>query len=143
MYPTRITDAHGNFITVTYAPIGGSLPNNGGCAGGAEHRDDYGYARSHDLLSLQRTGAAPDGNGLLTSVTGAHNHRRPAPGIVRLQYQWLTLSNAGANYGFGAGLTPKRQRRTTASSRDQGDLLSGDGARGIGSETAIRIRPMG
>jgi RHS repeat-associated protein len=93
MYPTRITDAHGNFITITY------LNNEG--------------------PKIQTITDTPgrvvyfnyDPQGLLTSIVvpGLNGGSRVA---VRLQYQWLTLRDAGPNYGFASGLTTKARQNT-------------------------------
>jgi RHS repeat-associated protein len=93
MYPTRITDAHGNVVTITYR-------NNQG-------------PQIHTITDT--LGRAVyfhyDGSGLLTSIVvpGLNGGARVA---VRLQYQWLTLSDAGSNYGFAAGLTTKVRQNT-------------------------------
>jgi RHS repeat-associated protein len=87
MYPTRITDAQGNFITITY------LNNEGPRI--QTIADPQGRV-IHFYYDL---------SGLLTSVVvpnhlGGGNHA-----VVRLQYQELRLRDAGANFGFAAGLT--------------------------------------
>jgi RHS repeat-associated protein len=93
MYPTRITDAHGNFISITY------LNNEGPRIQTITDTLGRGIYFNYDL------------SGLLTSIVvpGLSGASRVA---VRLQYQWLTLSNAGANYGFAGGLTTKVRQNT-------------------------------
>ena len=93
MYPTRITDAHGNFINITY-------------------RNNQGPQIDTIVDTLGRfIEFHYDGSGLLTAITvpGLNGGSRVA---VRLQYQWLTLSNAGANFGFAGGLTTKVRQNT-------------------------------
>ena len=93
MYPTRITDAHGNFISITY-------------------RNNQGPQIQTITDTLGRfIQFHYDGSGLLTAITvpGFSGGERVA---VRLQYQWLTLSDAGANYGFAGGLTTKVRQNT-------------------------------
>ncbi|MGH9755556.1 MAG: hypothetical protein ACREA2_22475 [Blastocatellia bacterium] len=93
IYPVRITDAHGNFINITYR-------NNEG---------------PHIQTITDTLGRVVqfhyDGSGLLTaiSVPGLGGSTRVA---VRLQYQSLTLGNAGSNYGFSSGLTTKVRQGT-------------------------------
>jgi RHS repeat-associated protein len=94
MYPTRITDAHGNFITITYR-------NNQG----------------PDIETIADTLGRViyffyDFQGLLTSVVVPNHLGGGHRAAVRLQYQWLTLSNAGANYGFASWLTTKVRQNT-------------------------------
>src|SRR5262245_21689475 len=89
MYPTRITDAHGNFITITY------LNNQG-----------------PNIQSLTDTLGRViyfyyDWQGLLTSIAVPNHQGGGYHAAVRLQYQWLALSNAGANYGFAGWLTTR------------------------------------
>jgi RHS repeat-associated protein len=93
MYPTRITDAHGNFITITY-------------------RNNEGPKLETVVDTLGRVIRFHyDGSGLLTAITvpGLNGGERVA---VRLQYQWHTLSNTGVNYGFAGGLTTKVRQNT-------------------------------
>jgi YD repeat-containing protein len=92
MYPTRITDAHGNFITITYR-------NNEG-----PHIQTITDTLGHVVRFHY------DGSGLLTAITvpGLGGGERVA---VRLQYQSLTLNRA-ANYGFVSGLTTKVRQDT-------------------------------
>jgi RHS repeat-associated protein len=94
MYPTRITDAQGNFITITYV-------NNQG----------------PNIQTLSDTLGRIiyfyyDFSGLLTSVVVPNHLGGGYHAAVRLQYQWLTLSNAGANFGFAGGLTTKVRQNT-------------------------------
>jgi RHS repeat-associated protein len=92
MYPTRITDAHGNFISITY-------------------RNNQGPQIQTITDTLGRfVQFYYDVSGLLTAITvpGLGGGSRV---VVRLQYQWLTLSNAGANYGF-TGVTTKVRQNT-------------------------------
>src|SRR5262245_16036174 len=93
MYPTRITDAHGNFISVTYRNNQGPNIETIIDSQGRVIRFHY------------------DWSGLLTAITvpGLGGGERVA---VRLQYQWLTLSNAGPNFGFAGGLTTKVRQNT-------------------------------
>jgi RHS repeat-associated protein len=93
MYPTRITDAHGNFITITY------LNNEGPKI--QTITDTIGRVVYFNY----------DQQGLLTSIVvpWLNGGSRVA---MRLQYQWLTLSDAGANYGFAGGLTTKVRQNT-------------------------------
>jgi RHS repeat-associated protein len=88
MYPTRITDAHGNFITITY------LNNEGPKIQTITDTLGRVVYFNYDL------------QGLLTSIVvpGLNGGSRVA---VRLQYQWLKLSDTGPNYGFASGLTTK------------------------------------
>ena len=77
MYPTRITDAHGNFITITY-------------------RNNEGPKIETITDTLGRfVQFYYDGSGLLTAIVvpGLGGGSRVA---VRLQYQWLTLSETRA-----------------------------------------------
>src|SRR5262249_4254394 len=93
IYPTRITDASGNFINITY-------------------RNNQGPNIETITDTLGRViYFYYDGSGLLTSIVvpGLNGGSRVA---VRLQYQWLALSNAGANYGFAGGLTTKVRQNT-------------------------------
>src|SRR5262245_21885439 len=93
MYPVRITDAHGNFISITY-------------------RNNQGPNIETIVDTLGRVIRFHyDGSGLLTAIT--------VPGLnggtllaVPIQYQWLTLSNAGPNFGFAGGLTTKVRQNT-------------------------------
>jgi hypothetical protein len=88
IYPTRITDAHGNFISITY-------------------RNNQGPQIETIVDTLSRViHFHYDVSGLLTAIVvpGLNGGQRVA---VRLQYQSLTLGNAGANYGFASGLTTK------------------------------------
>jgi hypothetical protein len=94
MYPTRITDANGNFITITY------LNNEGPRI--QTIADELGRV-IHFYYDL---------SGLLTSVVVPNHLGGGHHAVVRLQYQWLTLSNAGANFGFAAGLTTKVRQNT-------------------------------
>ena len=94
MYPTRITDAHGNFITITY--LNNQGPNIQTIA------DELGRV-IHFFY---------DTSGLLTSVVVPNHLGGGHRAVVRLQYQWLTLSNAGANFGFVGGLTTKVRQNT-------------------------------
>src|SRR5262245_8889357 len=89
MYPTRITDAHGNFITITY--LNNQGPNIQTLTD-ALGRAIYFYY---------------DYQGLLTSVVVPNLQGAGYRAAVRLQYQWLALSNAGANYGFAGWLTTR------------------------------------
>jgi RHS repeat-associated protein len=89
MYPTRITDAHGNFITITY--LNNQGPNIQTLTD-ALGRVIYFYY---------------DWQGLLTSIAVPNLQGGGYRAAVRLQYQWLTLSNAGANYGFVPWLTTR------------------------------------
>jgi RHS repeat-associated protein len=93
VYPTRITDAHGNFISITY-------------------RNNQGPQIETITDTLSRVIRFHyDGSGLLTAITvpGLGGGERVA---VRLQFQWVTLSNAGSNYGFASGLTAKVRQNT-------------------------------
>jgi RHS repeat-associated protein len=94
MYPTRITDAHGNFVTITY-------------------RNNQGPNIETITDTLGRViYFYYDGYGLLTSILVPNLNGGGYRAAVRLQYQWLTLSNAGANYGFAGGLTTKVRQNT-------------------------------
>jgi RHS repeat-associated protein len=93
MYPIKITDRHGNFINITY------LNNEG-----------------PEIQTITDTRGSfiqfhYDVSGLLTAITvpGLNGGTRVS---VRLQYQWLTLSNAGPNFGFAGGLTTKVRQNT-------------------------------
>jgi RHS repeat-associated protein len=92
MYPTRITDAHGNFITITYRNNQGPQIESIVDAVGRVVQFYY------------------DGSGLLTAIVvpGFNGGSRVA---VRLQYQSLTL-NRTFNYGFVSGLTTKVRQDT-------------------------------
>jgi RHS repeat-associated protein len=93
MYPIKITDAHGNFINITY------LNNEGPKI--QTITDTLGrFIEFHYDLS-----------GLLTAITvpGLNGGTRVA---VRLKYQWMTLSNSGPNFGFAGGLTTKVRQNT-------------------------------
>jgi YD repeat-containing protein len=92
MYPTRITDAHGNFITITYRNNEGPQIESIVDAVGRVVQFHY------------------DGSGLLTAIVvpGFNGGSRVA---VRLQYQSLTL-NRTVNYGFVSGLTTKVRQDT-------------------------------
>jgi RHS repeat-associated protein len=94
MYPTRITDAHGNFITITY--LNNEGPN---------------IQTITDPLG-RVVYCYYDYQGLLTSVAVPNLQGAGYRAAVRLQYQWLTLSNAGANYGFAGWLTTKVRQNT-------------------------------
>src|SRR5262245_23468363 len=87
MYPTRVTDAHGNFITITYR-------NNEG-----PHIETI----TDTLGRLIRFHY--DGGNLLTAITAPALNGGGERQLVRLAYRYLTLSDAGPNYGF-SGVTP-------------------------------------
>jgi YD repeat-containing protein len=91
MYPTRITDAHGNFITVTYRNNEG--PN---------------IETITDTLGRVIRFYYDSGN-LLTTITAPGLNGGGEGQLVRLAYRYLTLSDAGPNYGFSGVSTVVRQ----------------------------------
>jgi hypothetical protein len=105
MYPTQITDANGNYLTITYR-------NNEG-----PNIDTITDTLGRVIRFYYETQA--DGTELLTAITTpglADAQGSSTPRVVaRLQYNWITLSNAGANYGFvsgPSGLTTKVRQST-------------------------------
>src|SRR5215475_6775630 len=90
-YPTRITDAHGNYITITYRNNQG--PN---------------IDTITDTLGRVIRFYYDSGN-LLTAITVPGLSGGPERQVVRLAYRYLTLSDAGSNYGFSGVSTVVRQ----------------------------------
>src|SRR5262245_1669008 len=91
IYPTRITDAHGNYITITY-------------------RNNQGPQIETITDTLGRVIQFHyNGGNLLTAITVPGLNGGPARQVVRFAYQYLTLSDAGSNYGFSGVSTVVRQ----------------------------------
>ncbi|HZF38372.1 MAG TPA: hypothetical protein VE715_06100, partial [Blastocatellia bacterium] len=91
VYPTQITDAQGNYITITYR-------NNQG----------------PNIETITDTLGRPirfyyDSGNLLTAITVPGLNGGPERQVVRLAYRNLTLSEAGSNCGFGGVSTVVRQ----------------------------------
>jgi hypothetical protein len=109
IYPTRITDANGNYITITYRTYTRSWNNQ------TYYNVQEGpYIETiTDTLGrviqfhYERLGVAPNEKDLLTAVTAPGMGQAPRRVILRLQYDTKDLNSAGGNYGFQGGLTPR------------------------------------
>jgi RHS repeat-associated protein len=91
VYPTQITDANGNYITITYRNNQGPNIETITDALGRVIRFHY------------------DNGNLLTAITVPGLNGGPERQVVRLAYRDLTLTEAGSNYGFGGVSTVVRQ----------------------------------
>lgn len=109
MYPKQITDANGNYITITYRTYTRYWNNQW----------QYGVEEGPNIETItdtvgrtiqfyyERSGVAPNEKDLLTAVTAPGFNGSASRVIMRLQYDSRNLSSAGSNYGFQAGLTPR------------------------------------
>jgi RHS repeat-associated protein len=109
IYPIRITDANGNYITITYRTYTRSWDNQT-----YDNVQEGPYIETiTDTLGrviqfhYERQGEAPNEKDLLTAVTAPGMGEEPRRVILRIQYDTKDLSSAGGNYGFQAGLTPR------------------------------------
>jgi len=108
MYPTQIIDANGNYITITYRTYWRFFAGQWRFVQEGPNIETMTDTLGRTIqFHYQRTGAAPDEKDLLTAVTAPGLNGGPQRVIVRLQYDSKNLNNAGANYGFQAGLTPR------------------------------------
>lgn len=98
IYPTQITDANGNYVTITYR-------NNQG-----PNIETITDTLGRVVQFHYETQA--DGTELLTAVTSPGFNGGASRTLVRIVYDWLTLSNAGTNYGFASGLTTRVRKNT-------------------------------
>jgi YD repeat-containing protein len=105
IYPVKITDANGNFLTITYRTRQLSNGQWVQCGPNIE--------TITDTLGRQiRFYYEAQGNGeeLLTTITAPGYNYGPERDLVRLQYQTLNLNDAGSNYGFAGVTTHVRQQ---------------------------------
>ena len=108
MYPTQIIDANGNYITITYRTYWRFFAGQWRFVQEGPNIETITDALGRTIqFHYQRTGAAPDEKDLLTAVTAPGLNGGQPRVIVRLQYDTKNLNNAGANYGFQAGLTTR------------------------------------
>jgi hypothetical protein len=91
VYPTQITDAQSNYITITYHNNQGPNIETITDSLGRVIRFHY------------------DSGNLLTAITVPGLNNGPEREVVRLAYRPLTLSEAGSNYGFSGVSTVVRQ----------------------------------
>jgi RHS repeat-associated protein len=92
-YPTQITDANGNYITITYVSNQG--PNIDTITDTLGRQIKFKYA-------------AFNGKNVVVAVTAPGFNGGADQVIARFAYETLDLTQAGANYGF-SGLTPRVQ----------------------------------
>jgi hypothetical protein len=108
MYPTQIIDANGNYITITYRTYWRFFAGQWRFVQEGPNIETITDTLGRTIqFHYQRTGAAPDEKDLLTAVTAPGFNGGQPRVIARLQYDTKNLNNAGANYGFQAGLTPR------------------------------------
>lgn len=91
MYPSRITDAQGNYITITY--VNNTGPNIQTITDTLGRLIQFYY----------------DGNGLLTAITAPGLAANTTRTLVRLHYKTMTLG-----YGFASTMTPKVRNSTVS-----------------------------
>jgi RHS repeat-associated protein len=89
LYPSRITDAQGNYITITY--VNNTGPNIQTITDTLGRLIQFYY----------------DSNGLLTAITAPGVTANTTRTLVRLHYKRLTL-----NYGFASTMTPQVRNST-------------------------------
>lgn len=108
IYPTKITDANGNYITITYRTYYRCWT---GFCGNVQEGPNIETITDTVGRTIQfhyeRTGGAPNEKDLLTAVTAPGLNGSAARVLVRLQYAQRNLNLAGANYGFETWLTPR------------------------------------
>jgi RHS repeat-associated protein len=92
-YPTQITDANGNYITITYLSNQG--PNIDTITDTLGRQIKFKYA-------------AFNGKNVVVAVTAPGFNGGSDRVIARFAYETLDLTQAGANYGF-SGVTPRVQ----------------------------------
>lgn len=109
IYPKKITDANGNYITITYRTYTRYWNNQWqyGVEEGPNIETITDTAGRTIQFYYERTGTSPNEKDLLTAVTAPGFNGGAARVIMRLQYDSKNLNNAGSNYGFQAGLTPR------------------------------------
>ncbi len=113
IYPIKITDANGNYITITYRTYLRKWPG-----ANPANNDEVTVPEGPSIETItdtlgrtiqfhyQRIGTGYTTKDLLTAVTAPGYNGGTPRVVMRLQYQSRNLSNAGANYGF-SGVTTK------------------------------------
>lgn len=109
IYPTKITDANGNYITITYRTYYRCWT---GFCGNVQEGPNIETITDSVGRTIQfyyeRQGTQPNETDLLTAVTAPGINGSAPRVLVRLQYDSKNLSNAGANYGFSGVTTHVR-----------------------------------
>ena len=109
VYPKKITDANGNYITITYRTYTRYWNNQWvyGVEEGPNIETITDTLGRTIQFHYERSGTAPNEKDLLTAVTAPGFNGGASRVIVRLQYDSRNLNNAGANYGFQSWLAPR------------------------------------
>lgn len=108
MYPKQIIDANGNYITITYRTYWRYWNNTWYLSEEGPNIETITDTAGRTIqFYYERSGTSPNEKDLLTAVTAPGFNGGAARVIMRLQYDSKNLNNAGSNYGFQAGLTPR------------------------------------